>query len=166
MTVEIYSSYDCPHCKVMHETELPKLMSDFVIPGRACIINREFPLIGAGHPYAREAANYATAAARIGKYDVVTDTLFKNQMTWAMNGRVWDAVAAVLSPADQAKVQAFAKDPTVLAEVQRDLDAGMAGGITSTPSFIFVYKGKRSPALANPTTYEFLKQYLNALLSQ
>ena len=128
LMMEIFSSYDCPHCKVMHETYLPPLMHDFVISGKICIVSREFPLSGAGHPYAREAANYATAAARIGKFDVVADALFKNQMTWAMNGKLWDTVAAVLSPAEQGKVQALAKDPGVLAEVQRDVDAGVCGG--------------------------------------
>ncbi|HWC97115.1 MAG TPA: thioredoxin domain-containing protein [Candidatus Sulfopaludibacter sp.] len=165
MTLEIYSSYDCPHCKIMHETELPLLMKDFVIPGKACIVSREFPLSGPGHPYAREAANYATAAARINKFEAVADVLFKNQGIWALNGRVWDTVASVLSPAEQAKVQALAKDPSVVAEVQRDLDAGIAGGITSTPSTIIVYKGRRFPAVAHAQSYELFKQYLDQVLA-
>jgi len=165
LMLEIFSSYDCPHCKIMHETEVPVLMHDFVISGKICIVSREFPLSGAGHPYAREAANYATAAARIGKYDVVADALFKNQMTWVMNGRVWDTVAAVLSPAEQGKVQAFAKDPGVLAEVQRDVDAGTSAGITSTPSTIIVSRGKRNPPIAGVQNYDFFKQYLNGLLA-
>lgn len=166
MTLEIYSSFDCPHCKIMHETDLPPLMRDFVIPGKACIVSREFPLTGPYHPYAREAANYATAAARIGKYDVVSDALFKNQMTWANNGKVWDTVAAVLTGPEQAKVQALAKDPSVVAEVQRDVDAGTAAGITSTPSTIIVYKGKRMPPLGGAQNYDLFKQYLNQMLTR
>jgi protein-disulfide isomerase len=165
MTLEIYSSYDCPHCKIMHENELPQLMKDFVIPGKIVVVNREFPLSGPGHPFAREAANYATAAARINKFEQVADALFKNQMSWAMSGKVWDTVASVLTPAEQAKVQALSKDPGVQAEVQRDLDAGMAGGITSTPSTIIVYKGRRYPALAHAQSYELFKQYLNQVLA-
>jgi protein-disulfide isomerase len=165
MTLEIYSSYDCPHCKIMHEIELPQLMKDFVIPGKACIISREFPLTGQGHAFAREAANYATAAARINKFEVVADALFKNQMTWALNGKVWECVASVLSAAEQTKVQALSKDPGVLSEVQQDLDAGIAGGITSTPSTIIVYKGRRYPAVAHAQTYDLFKQYLNQVLA-
>lgn len=163
--LEIFSSFDCPHCKLMHETVVPPLMRDFVIPGKAGIVSREFPLTGPAHPYAREAANYATAAARIGKYDVVADALFKYQMTWAINGKVWDTVAGVLTAPEQAKVQALAKDPTVLAEVQRDLDDGVAAGITSTPSTIIVYKGKRNPPLPGMQNYDLFKQYLNGLLA-
>jgi protein-disulfide isomerase len=165
MTIEIYSSYDCPHCKMMHEVELPQLMKDFVIPGKVCIVNREFPLSGPAHPYAREAANYATAAARINKFEPVADALFKNQMTWAINGKVWDTVASVLTSAVQSYLQALSKDPGVLAEVQRDLDAGVAGGITSTPSTVMVYKGKRYPALAHAQSYELFKQYVSQMLA-
>src|SRR5581483_10030276 len=96
LTLEIFSSYDCPHCKIMHEQDLPRLMQDFVVPGKACIISREFPLPPPAHPYAREAADYATAAARIGKFDAVAEALFRNQMTWALNGKVWDTVSAAL----------------------------------------------------------------------
>ncbi len=165
VTLEIFSSFDCPHCSVMHQTVLPPLMHDFVIPGKVCVVSREFPLSGPGHPWAREAANYATAAARIGKYDVVADALFKNQMAWVMNGRVWDTVASVLTPSEQAKVQALAKDPGVQAEVQRDVDAGTAAGITSTPSTIVVTRGKRSVPIAGTQNYELFKQYLNGLLA-
>ncbi len=165
VTLEIFSSFDCPHCSAMHQTVLPPLMHDFVIPGKVCVVSREFPLSGPGHPWAREAANYATAAARIGKYDVVADALFKNQMTWVMNGKVWDTVAAVLTPSEQAKVQALAKDPGVQAEVQRDLDAGTAAGITSTPSTIVVTRGKRSVPIAGMQNYDLFKQYLNSLLA-
>ncbi len=165
VTLEIFSSFDCPHCSVMHQTVLPPLMHDFVIPGKVCVVSREFPLSGPGHPWAREAANYATAAARIGKYDVVADALFKNQMAWVMNGRVWDTVASVLTPSEQAKVQALAKDPGVQAEVQRDVDAGTAAGITSTPSTIVVTRGKRSVPIAGAQNYELFKQYLNGLLA-
>ena len=165
VVLEIFSSFDCPHCKVMHETVLPPLVRDMVISGKIAIVSREFPLPGPGHPYSREAANLATAAARIGKYEIVADTLFKNQMTWIMNGKVWETVANVLTAQDQQKVLALSKDPGVIAEVQRDLDAGNSAGITSTPSTIVVYRGKRNPPIAGVQNYDLFKQYLNGLLA-
>ncbi len=165
ITLEIFSSFDCPHCKMMHETVLPPLFREFVMTGKVCVISREFPLYGQGHPYAREAANYATAAARIGKYEPVADALFKNQMTWIMNGKVWETVASVLTAAEQTKVQALAKDPGVLAEVQRDVDAGTSAGISSTPSTIVIYKGKRNAPIAGMQNYDLFRQYLNGLLA-
>src|SRR4051812_33657215 len=98
ITMEVFASFDCPHCKDLHETTMPLIMRDYVTSGKVYLVNREFPLSGQYHPYAREASNYATAAARVGKYQQVSEALFKNQAAWAVNGKVWDFIAPVLSP--------------------------------------------------------------------
>src|SRR5882672_9564060 len=69
--LEIYSDFQCPACKNLHETVLPTLMKDYVIPGKVLVVNHEYPL--QMHKYSREAANYATAAARFGLYQPVAD---------------------------------------------------------------------------------------------
>src|SRR5215472_2012757 len=101
--IELYSDFQCPGCKAFHENLLPMIIRDYVAPGKAYIHNHEFPLTI--HPYSREAANLATAAATIGKYQQVGDALFLNQPSWASTGKVWDTVAAVLTPAEQKTVQ-------------------------------------------------------------
>jgi len=95
---EVYSDFMCPHCKMFHETILPSLISDYVKTGKAYLIFREYPLNIPQHVYSRQAAALAVAAARIGKYQVVSDALFKTQQSWSMTGKYWDAVAAVLTP--------------------------------------------------------------------
>src|SRR5690349_5884614 len=145
IVIEIYSSFDCPHCRLMRETVEPSLIRDYVMPGKVYLVKREFPLTGPGHEHAREAAIDATAAARIGKYEVVADALFKNQATWTLDGKVWQAVASVLTAAEQTKVQSLAKDPGVAAEVQQDYESGIAGALSSTPTTIISFKGKRYP---------------------
>src|SRR5689334_4952293 len=122
ITLELYSDFMCPHCKHLHENILPAIVTDFVKSGKAYLIFREYPLAIPQHVYSRPAANIATAAARIGKYQVVNDAIFKNQQAWGMTGKLWDFVNPVLTPDEQKKVQALANDPTVLAEVQRDYD--------------------------------------------
>ena len=136
-----------------------QIIKDLVTTGKACVISREWPLPPPYHPYAREAANLATAAARIGKYQTVADALFKSQQTWAVNGKVWDAVAAALSPADQAKVKALANDPGVVAEVQKDLDQGTALGINQTPTLMVIRQrdGKRYPFVGLPPSYDLFR---------
>ena len=112
VTIEIYSDFECPMCRTFHIETLPQLVKDYVVPGKVCIVSREFPL-DTIHKYSHEAANYATAAARVGKYEAVADALFKTQASWGVSGKVWEVVATVLSAADQKKVQALAKDPGV-----------------------------------------------------
>src|SRR5580658_166073 len=116
---EVFSSFDCTHCKDFHERFIPGLVKDYVVPGKAYLINRECPL--AGHTRALQAAMYATAAARIGKYQEVADALFKTQANWVNSDLMWESVAAVLNPEERRKVQTLAKDSDVDSEVRRDI---------------------------------------------
>lgn len=165
LMMEVYSSFDCPHCKILHESFDPQVIRDYVMTGKVYFVSREFPLSGQGHPFAREAANYATAAARIGKYEPVADALYKNQGIWFNDGsKVWTTVASVLTASEQSKVQALAKDPGVLGEVEMDYQAGMAGAISSTPTIIITAKGKKYPFSGVPASYELFRQFLDGLL--
>lgn len=164
IVLEIYSSFDCPHCKILHEELLPMLMRDYVTPGKVAVISREFPLWGQYHPYARQAADLATAAARIGKYEQVADALFKNQTTWVSNGQVWETVASVFPLSEQKRVQALMKDPSVDAEVQRDVDQAGKDGVNQTPSIFVTAKGKRFPLPPGVPTYELLRAMLDEQL--
>ncbi len=161
ITIEVFSDFTCPHCKLFHENELPMLMRDYVVKGKVYVVSRDFPLTGPGHQFSRPAATYATAAARIGKYPQVADALFANQATWAMNGQVWECVAAVLTPADQKKVQALSKDPGVAAEVERELQEGLSTGVNSTPTLVVNRGGKRFP-LPSTVDYSLLRSFLDA----
>jgi len=161
ITIEVFSDFTCPHCRHFHEEELPLLMRDYVTKGKVYVVNRDFPLTGPGHQFSKEAATYATAAARIGKYSVVSDALFTNQATWAINGQVWACVASVLSPADQKAVQALAKEPGVVAEVERELQEGLQTGVNSTPTLVVNRAGKRFP-MPSTVDYSLLRSFLDA----
>ena len=137
------------------------MFKDYVIPGKVYLVSREFPL--RMHQYSREAANYATAAARLGKYQQVADTLFLNQVAWAASGKVWDTVANVLTPEEAKKMQLLAKDPSVLSEVQRDMEAGKAAGINQTPTMIITHGTNRFP-IAGAVNYNLLRSLLDGLL--
>jgi len=164
VVLEVFGSFDCGHCKVFHDEIEPQLMKDFVNAGKLAVINREFPLSGQYHPFAREASNYATAAARMGKYQEVADALWKNQATWATNGKVWETVANVLTLTEQKKIQTLAKDPSVLAEVQQDLDEGAKNGIDSTPTVFLNAKGKHIGLPSGVPNYYFLSGTINSFL--
>ena len=161
--IDVFSDFACPACKNFHEQTLPLIIQEYVTAGKAYVVNREFPLNIPEHKYSREAANYAAAAARLGIYQPVADVLFRNQMAWSASGKVWDTVASVLSPEQQKKVQALAKDPAVIAEVQRDVDAGTKERVSSTPT-IFVTHGTQHFPIAYPVNYGFLRSLLNGYL--
>jgi protein-disulfide isomerase len=162
--LEIFSDFTCPHCKHLHEEVLPQLMKDYVVGGKVYIVDRAFPLTGGGHEHSREAFGYAVAAARIGKYEQVADALYAQQANWAINGNVWATVASALpSPADQKKVQALAKDPGVLAEIEAEYQEGVASGLNQTPTLILTVGGKHYNLPPAPD-YRLLKSMIDGFL--
>lgn len=165
IVLELYSDFMCPHCKHLHDTILPTIISDFVKTGKAYLVFREYPLNIPQHVYSRPAANFATAAARIGKYQVVVDALFKNQSSWGTTGKVWETVAAVLTPEEQKKVQALANDKSVLDEVQRDYDSAQRNRLNQTPTLMVTSKLKQQP-WTYWDDYNLFKSYMNDLLKK
>ena len=144
LLVEMYSDFQCPHCKHLHETFIPGFVKDYVTTGKVYFVCREFPLPGFG-PKSREAAAYATAAGKIGRFEEVSNALFANQASWAMSGKIWETVASVLSPAEQTKVQALMKDPAIAGEVQHDVDTGAKIPVRSTPTLVVTYRLQQRP---------------------
>jgi protein-disulfide isomerase len=133
--IEVFSDFSCPGCKAFHDNVLPVLMKEFVTWGKAFIVFRDYVLPPVpGHQYSGEAARYAVAANRIGKYRPVADALFANQSSWAMTGKIWDAIAPVLTPDEQKRIQVLVKEPGVADEVKWDTDAGNRAGLMRTPT--------------------------------
>src|SRR5262249_53861676 len=65
---EIYSDSQCgPRANTFRET-LPRLVAAYVKTGKVQLVHRDLPL--PAHRYARRAARYANAAARLGRYDL------------------------------------------------------------------------------------------------
>jgi protein-disulfide isomerase len=160
ITIEVYSDFQCPHCKLLHETWMGPLIKDYVLTGRAYLIQHEFPL--SQHPYAKTAACYACAADRVGKYGEVCDVLFKKQDDWGKDGKVDQTACSVLTPAEAAKVRTLAKDPEILAQVQKDMDLGMKVPLRSTPTVIVTYKGKKYPVDVMGS-YSIFTRFLDSL---
>jgi protein-disulfide isomerase len=161
IVMDVYSDFQCPTCKLVHETVLNQLVYDYVNKGKVYLVHHEYPL--PQHAHAMEAACYACAASRVGKYEQVCDVLFHQQQTWAINGKVDETVCSVLTPAEAKKVRALAKDPAIAAEVQQDIQAGRTAQVNATPTMILTHRGKqyRLP-IAN---YDILRRFIDQLLA-
>jgi protein-disulfide isomerase len=162
--VEVYSSFACSHCKDFHERILPSIMKDYVAPGKVAIIPREcFP---PSLPMALEAANEATAAARIGKYQEVAEALFRQQELWMATSSPWTAVASALTPEQQKRVQALSKDVGVMAEVQHDLKLANDAHVERTPTLILIRGSQRIPIPGGVPDYTLFKSLVDSLLAK
>jgi protein-disulfide isomerase len=158
--IEVYSDFQCPHCKELYEKTLVPLVKDYVETGRVYLIHRDFPL--PNHQYAHPAACYACAAERIGKYQEVCDVLFRKQESWSVTGKVDETVCSVLTPAEAAKVRALAKDPVILAQIEKDVDLGTKARLAQTPTMYITYAGHTYP-VAGSVSYPILRRFLDNL---
>jgi protein-disulfide isomerase len=163
VTIEILSDFECPACKTFHEETLPLLIREYVTPGKIYIVSREYPLNIPDHKYSREAANYATAAARVGKYYPVSNALFAAQSSWSASGKVWETVAKALTAAEQKKVQALVKEPSVTAEVQADVAYARSSDINQTPTLIVSRGSRRVPISGYALNYNLLRTLIDDL---
>ena len=166
VTMEVFSDYQCPACKTLFTTTNRRLMDDYVSTGKVYLVHRDFPL--PMHAHSRVAARYARGAAQIGKVEAVEQALFQNQEKWEQSGDVDGTVAAVLSPAEMAKVRALVKGSTVDPMIDKDYALGQTYRVNQTPTTIFHCKhckGQTFP-YSGVMTYDTLKTFLDQLLSQ
>jgi protein-disulfide isomerase len=163
VAIEVYSDFQCPACKALHEETLRPLVADYVDKGKVYLIHRDFPL--PVHAYARDAACLACAAGRVGKYELVADTLFAHQASWSKDGKVEEVVSRVLPAADAKKVLALAKTPEILAEVERDAQKARDAKLQQTPTMILTHKSKTYP-VSGVVTYPILRRFIDQLLTQ
>jgi len=165
LLIEIFSDFQCPGCKSLHDSELPQLINDYVVPGKAYLIYRYFPLDG--HPFGRPAAEYVCAAAQVGKYKQAADALFSRQQQWSMDGKVEQTVNDVLTASEQQKVKSLLKSPAVQDQIAHDLQEGRALPVASTPTLLVTYRLKRYPlAGSGAMNYELVKSFLDDLLKK
>jgi protein-disulfide isomerase len=161
---EIYSDYECPSCALFFRDTLPRLVADYVQTGKVKLLHRDFPL--PQHTYAKPAARYANAAGQAGQYDVVVNRLFETQAIWGANGEIEAQLAPVLLPAVMRRVRDMVEHDQQLDDTMAaDLAMGVSDRISSTPTLVVVWKGKRQ-AVSAMLSYTLLKSYLDDLLTR
>ena len=164
VVMDVYSDFECPHCKHLHDDALKTVIANDVAKGKVRVVMHDFPL--SQHKFAREAARYANAAARIGEYQKVVDMLFAAQGEWGTGGSkqgdVDEVVARVLTPPQMAKVRTLIKDPAIDAEITKDMDAASKIPLTQTPTMIFTAKGKTYP-IAGAVSYDILEKLIDSI---
>ena len=163
VTLEVFSDYQCPSCKALYEDTLTQLLADYVYKNKVYMIHRDFPL--ASHAHSRAAAIYANASLRVNKYELVCAALFRQQAVWAANGKIDDAVATVLTPAEMQKVRALIKDPQMSVEMEQDMALGVKANVRQTPTMIFTNKGRSYP-VTGAVNYTILRKFIDDLLSK
>jgi protein-disulfide isomerase len=159
--IDLFSDFECPACKSLHEQTIKRVKEEFALKGKIRLVHHDFPL--PQHKHARRAAVLAAAADRLGKYDLVADALFRQQESWSKSGNVDAVVDAVLTPDEQKKLREIAKDPAILTNIERDIQLGQRMKVSSTPTMIVTHDGKPNPVVG-VVSYAVFSKYLNTIV--
>ncbi len=138
VTIEEFSSYQCPFCGRFFAQTYPDLMSRYVEKGQVLYIFKDFPL--AGQPQSPKAAEAARCAGEIDGAQAfwdMHDRLFASQREWSGRSdadQVFKGYAAELGP-DQDAFEKCLDSGRMADQVQADWQEGRTRGVNGTPSF-------------------------------
>lgn len=162
VTMVVYSDFQCPACKQLFTTTLHLVMDNYVDNNKVYMVHRDFPL--PMHAYSTIAAEYARAAAHIGKCEQVEQALFQNQEKWEVSGDVKGTLAAVLTPAEMKKVQELVDARTLDPLIAKDKQIGQTLPVTQTPTMVLYTRDGQTYPVVGYVSYDVLKTLLDQLV--
>lgn len=130
------ADFQCPACRQFVTLTFPHIEREYIQTGKVRWVYVHLPLTSI-HPNAAAAAEFATCAARQGKFWPLHDLLYERQEQWA---ELTDPTAYLLTlgdslQLDRAKLARCAADGGARAEVEADAARALRSGARSTPSF-------------------------------
>jgi protein-disulfide isomerase len=166
ITMEVFGDFQCPACRGFFEGTTKQVIDDYVIPGKVYLVHRDFPL--EMHPFARQAARLANAAAEFGKFESMERALYDHQDDWSAKGNIDDVIATYFPPAEFKKMQAFESQHMgeINASIERDRAIGTQRNVNQTPTVYITAHGKTEALPGGGVDYKLLKSYFDYLLRQ
>jgi protein-disulfide isomerase len=136
VTIEVWADYQCVFCRLEHFLFSGPVLREYVVPGIARVIHRDFAFLG------QESIDAAVAARCAGRQEPAAqlrfqDTLYafqegKNEGRFSRQNLV--QMAELVGVPDTVAFQACLEDPAVAGEVAAETQAGREAGIDATPT--------------------------------
>jgi protein-disulfide isomerase len=137
ITIEVFSDYQCPQCRVFYLDTARQLMQSYIPAGKVYYVHRDFPL------YSKQDQWGATGKIEDILAGAISPTDMKKVRTVeATQGTEIDAAIA------------------------KDMALGDSRGVNGTPSIYVFHKGQMTPLPPGGVNYSLLKQYIDYLLQQ
>ena len=160
VVIEVFSDFQCPGCKALHDYDLHRIVADYVVPGKVYLIYRYFPI--PAHRYGRLCAQYACAAAHIGRYQKVADALFAEQAAILSGGNA-EAVAnsVLIGRGGDCEVAA---DVSGCAKRNRHRYPGSSSCSGDIDTYFLGDREWQKPGVPGLQSYALFKQYIDGIL--
>jgi protein-disulfide isomerase len=154
VTVEVWSDFQCPACRLWARQVEPDVVEEFVRPGTIRLVYRDFAFLDGGNRSgeSQQAAAAARCAGEQGAFWPYHDYLYENQdgeNDGAFRRERLDLIATTLELDMDAFGACMASDAPFEA-VTASLAAGQQAGVRSTPTV--AVNGVLQPAGALPIT--------------
>lgn len=175
MIVE-YSDYDCPFCRVFHDT-MTKVMADFGAKGKVAWVYRNFPLEQL-HPNAPKIAEASYCVTELGGNDAFwkfTDALNNSRkIEYDANGNIKSvdptnmtrmSEFAVAGGVDKNKFELCYNSGKYAEKVTSDIQAAAKTGARGTP-YSIVLVGDQQGVINGAQPYETVKAIVQNLIDQ
>jgi protein-disulfide isomerase len=163
--IEVFSDLQCPSCRELFLKTLKQVMKEY--ENRVSITYYEFPL--SMHQYARRAARYVAAAAKLGQPQALSayEAVFNDQEYWSVDGNLEGSVSKALSSEDFQRVRQLLRDANSLAEIdaaiEKEQQLGMLRGVNSTPTMFISHDGKEEKIVGS-LNYQVMNHFLESVI--
>ncbi len=169
VTLVEFTDYQCPFCRRHFQTNMPRILKDYVETGKLRYVLKEFPIPGL-HPGAPKAAEGAICAGDQGRYWEMHDLIFQDPKAVSPDqlkvkaGELGLDVAAFSDCLDSGRYQE---------QVNADARAGRELGVSGTPSFALGLTDPEDPDKITATKlivgarpYGIFKQAIDELIAE
>lgn len=157
ITIVMYYSLTCHHCKNFRDQELPKIKKDFIDTGKVKWVLKDFPTDHA----ALKAAQVAWCQGEKG-YMALSQALLDHQEEWAFSEKWEDELKSAVKKAGvkAEDVDAALKDEFVENAILQDALEAQKRKITYAPAFIIhsPHHPKEGEIFAGDMTSESIKK--------
>lgn len=157
VTIIEFSDFECPFCGRALPT-VKQVLKDY--EGKVRVVYRDFPL--SFHPNAQKAAEAAECADDQGKFWEYHDKLFANQQALTVDNLKQYAKDLGL---DAAKFNSCLDSGKYASEVQKDMAAGSAAGVSGTPTFFIGNDENGYQMIVGAQPYAVIKAAIDAELA-
>lgn len=126
-----YTDLQCPFCQQFHNTTFAQIKANYIDTGKVRFVSRDFPLDF--HENARKAAQASRCAADQGKFWEMRHVMIVNAEALKPDNLMTYAGQIKM---DVPKFKACVDSDKDRADIDKQVQEGMAAGVTGTPSFV------------------------------
>jgi YD repeat-containing protein len=172
-----YSDYDCPFCRVFHDT-MTKVIDAYGKDGKVAWVYRHFPIaqLHPGAPKISEAAYCVTEQTGNEGFWKFTDALNESRkVTYDASGRLTAVDPtdmkrlpefAVAAGADKNKFEICYNNGKYAEKVAADVQAAVKAGAGGTPYSVIMVGDQQEPIEGGAVPFEVLKGLIDSVITQ